>query len=93
MLKKIFTGALAALVLFCLPIGVFTNLLRVTSTGLFYVLGWNYLTEHAGHTVWGLVMYAVALGLFFLLSFVLSRLFVEDDEHGGPIELAQATAS
>lgn len=69
-----------ALVLFCLPIGVFTNLLRITSTGLFYVLGWNYLTEHAGHTVWGLVMYAVALALFFLLSLTLSHLVVEDHE-------------
>jgi hypothetical protein len=67
-------------VVFCVPIGVFTNLLRVTTTGLFYVFGWNYLTEHAGHTVWGLVMYMVALGLFFLLSHILSHLVVEDHE-------------
>ena len=68
------------LVVFCLPIGVFTNLLRVTSTGLFHVLGWKHLTETAGHTAWGLVMYAVALGLFFLLSLILSHLVVEDEE-------------
>jgi hypothetical protein len=38
-------------------------------------------------------MYAVALGLFFLLSFLLSRLFVEDDEHDEPIEPARTSAS
>jgi exosortase len=68
------------LVLFCIPIGVFTNLLRVTSTGAFHVLGWKLLTENAGHMAWGLVMYAVALALFFLLSLILSHLVVEDRE-------------
>ena len=68
------------LVIFCVPIGVFTNLLRVTSTGLFHVFGWDYLTEHAGHTAWGLAMYTVALGVFFLLSHILSHLVVEDRE-------------
>jgi exosortase len=66
------------LVIFCVPIALFTNLLRVTSTGVFYILDWKLLTEHAGHTAWGLVMYAVALSLFFLLSWVLDHLVVEE---------------
>lgn len=73
-----------ALVAFCVPIALFTNLLRVTTTGVFYVLEWEYLTEHAGHTAWGLVMYAVALGLFLLLSLILSRLVIEDHSLQGP---------
>ena len=81
------------LAIMCVPIAIFTNLLRVTATGIFHILHWQVLTENAGHAAWGLVMYAVALGLFFLLSFVLSHLFVDDDEHGEPIEPARATAS
>jgi len=72
-----------ALVILCIPIGVFTNLLRVTSTGAFYVLDWKLLTENAGHMAWGLVMYAIALALFFLWSLILSRLVVEDHESAG----------
>jgi hypothetical protein len=41
---------------------------------------------------WGLVMYMVALGLFFLLSYILSHLVVEDHEEDavGPEGLAPA---
>jgi exosortase len=68
------------MVLFCLPIAVFTNLVRVTTTGVFHVFGMKALASGAGHAGWGIVMYSLALGLFCLLSWILSRLFVEDPD-------------
>ncbi len=76
------------LVLMCVPIAIFTNLLRVTATGIFHVFEWKALTQNAGHAAWGLVMYAVALAFFYLLSFILSHLVVDDAEAGGTGPLA-----
>lgn len=68
------------LVLLCVPIAVFTNLVRVATTGVFWLLGWEGLAEGTGHTVWGIVMYALALGLFFGVGWILDHLFVEEPE-------------
>jgi len=70
------------MVAFCVPIAVFTNLVRVTTTGVFHVFGLEAFASGAGHAGWGIVMYSLALGLFFLLSWVLSNLFVEQPQAG-----------
>lgn len=70
------------MVLACLPIAIFTNLVRVTSTGVFHLYGMEQIASGAGHTGWGIVMYTLALALFYLLSWVLSRLIIEDETPG-----------
>lgn len=71
------------MVLFCLPIGIFTNLVRVTTTGVFQVYGLESLASGAGHAGWGVVTYSLALSLFFLLSWILSHLFIDETSVDG----------
>jgi exosortase/archaeosortase family protein len=73
-----------AMVLLCLPIAVFTNLVRVTTTGLFHLYGMDDIASGAGHTGWGIVMYSLALALFYGVSWVLSRLIIEDESPAVP---------
>lgn len=68
------------MVALCLPIAIFTNLVRVTTTGLFHLYGLEGIASGAGHAGWGIVMYSLALGLFYLVSWVLSRLFIDDED-------------
>lgn len=67
------------MVLMCLPIAIFTNLVRVTTTGIFHLYGMDQIASGAGHTGWGIVMYSLALGLFYLLSWVLTRLIIDEE--------------
>ena len=64
----------------CLPIAVFCNAVRVTTTGLFFIYGHEELARGTPHQLLGFVMLAVALGLFSLLGYVLSRLFIEEPD-------------
>lgn len=71
------------MVLACVPIALFCNTIRVTTTGLLLVHGRAELARGTPHQLLGLVLFAVALGLFTLLGYVLSNLFVEESEDGG----------
>ncbi len=65
------------MVMFCLPIAVFCNTVRVTITGLLIVLGAKTWATGLPHQLLGIVMLMVALSLFGLLGYVLSHLFVD----------------
>jgi exosortase len=70
------------LVAACLPIALFCNIVRVTTTGYLSISGHQDLAQGTAHQLLGLAMLVLALGLFSLLGYVLSHLFVEtaDDE-------------
>ena len=70
----------AIMVASCIPIAVFCNTIRVTVTGLLHVHGRSDLSRGTPHQLLGLVTLGVAMGLFSLLGFVLSHLFVEESE-------------
>jgi len=70
----------AILLLSCIPIALFCNAIRVTATGLFYVYGYKELAQGTPHTLLGVSMFLVALGLFALLGYALQHLFVDTPE-------------
>lgn len=65
------------MVMFCLPIAVFCNTIRVTVTGLLFVIGAANWATGLPHQILGIVMLMVALSLFALLGYVLSHLLVD----------------
>lgn len=65
------------MILCCVPIAVFCNIIRVTTTGLCVVFGREDLARGVWHTLLGLAMLAVAFSLYGAVSYVLSHLFVE----------------
>lgn len=74
------------MVLSCIPIAVFCNILRVTSTGVLYIfktepigqsLGFENLSKGTPHALLGMLMLPIALGLFALIGWLLNNLFVE----------------
>lgn len=65
------------MVLSCIPIAIFCNVVRVTTTGLFIVFGRPDLARGSYHAMLGLSMLVVAFGLFGLISYILGNLFVE----------------
>jgi len=70
------------MVLFCVPIALFCNTVRVTVTGLLMVLDMRAWATGIPHQLLGIVMLLVALSLFALVGYVLSHLFVEVPEEG-----------
>lgn len=64
----------------CVPIAVFCNTIRVTTTGLFFVYGHSELARGTPHTLLGVAMFALALGLYSALSYALGNLFVQSPE-------------
>ena len=70
----------AIMVATCIPIAVFCNTIRVTVTGLLYVHGRPDLSRGTPHQLLGIATLGVALGLFSLIGYVLSHLFVEVPE-------------
>lgn len=72
------------MVLSCIPIAVLCNAIRVTSTGLMYVHGHEELASGTPHQLLGILMLAIALGLYALIGYVLSHLFIEEPEDAGP---------
>jgi exosortase len=69
-----------AMVLSCVPIAILCNAVRVTVTGLLYIHGQESLARGTPHQLLGIAMLAIALGLFSLLGYVLSRLVIEVPE-------------
>jgi exosortase len=70
----------AIMVLACIPIAVFCNIIRVSVTGFLHVFGKENLAEGTPHALLGLAMLPIALGLFALLGYILDHLFVEVEE-------------
>ena len=66
------------MVVSCLPIAVFCNTVRVTTTGLLYVYGHQELARGIPHQLLGILMLGIALGLFLAVGYVLGHLVVED---------------
>ena len=67
------------MVVTCVPISVFCNVIRVTVTGGFTVFGRGDLAHGTPHTLLGLAMLPIALGLFLLTGHILSHLFVDEE--------------
>jgi exosortase len=65
------------LVLACIPIAVFCNMIRVFVTGVIHIYGYQHLSQGTAHELLGLAMLPIALGLFTLVGWVLNNLFVE----------------
>jgi exosortase len=65
------------LVAFCIPIAIFCNMVRIFVTGVLSVYGYESWARGTAHGLLGLLMLLVALGLFGLVGYVLSHLFVD----------------
>lgn len=68
------------MIISCAPIAVFCNMIRVFITGMLHVYDRQDWAQGAMHGLLGLAMLPIALGLFALVGFVLSNLFVESDD-------------
>ncbi len=64
----------------CVPIAVFCNVIRVSTTGFLHVLGHRDWAEGTPHELLGLAMLPIALGLFALIGYIMDHLFVEETE-------------
>ena len=65
------------MILVCVPIAVFCNIIRVTTTGFFVVFGRQDLAQGTAHMLLGLMMLAVAFSLYGGISYILNHMFVE----------------
>lgn len=68
----------AVLVLSTVPIAILCNIVRVTTTGLLYVLVDPRFTQGIYHDLLGLAMLPLAFGFYGLLAWFMARLFVEE---------------
>lgn len=64
----------------CLPIAMFCNVVRVTTTGLLFVTGNDEWAQGTPHQLLGMLMLVLALGLFSALGWVLANLFVDESD-------------
>ena len=75
------------LLISCIPIAVFCNVIRVTTTGLLHIYGREDLAQGTAHQILGIVTLLIALGLFNLFGLILSNLVVvSGDEADDPTE-------
>lgn len=74
----------AVMVLACLPIAVFCNMVRVTITGLIHIYWSPEYAQGTAHTLLGLLMLLLAFGLFSGILYVLNNLFVEEEQEAVP---------
>jgi exosortase len=81
----------------CVPIAVFCNVIRVSTTGFLHVLGHRDWAEGTTHELLGLAMLPVALGLFALIGYTMDHLLVEEtedeDEPQGRPDVAPASSA
>jgi len=63
-----------------IPIAIFCNIIRVTVTGFIYILIHPRYAQGFYHDLLGLAMLPLAFGLYGLLAWFLSSLFVEETE-------------
>ena len=63
-----------------IPIAILCNVIRVIVTGIIHVyVGSQYATGML-HTILGIVMLALAFGLYGLLAWIMEQLFVEEEQ-------------
>ena len=67
------------MVVSCLPVAVFCNALRVTTTGLLIIYGREELARGTSHQLLGIVTLGIALSLFSLIGFVLRHLWIVEE--------------
>jgi exosortase len=72
-----------------IPIAIFCNIVRVTITGFIYVLGDPEYAQGVYHDMLGMAMLPLAFGLYGLLAWFMSNLFVEDIETKPAIVVAR----
>lgn len=65
------------------PIAILCNIVRVTATGFLYVLAGPQYTQGVWHDLLGLSMLPLAFGLYGLLAWFMSSLFIESDAESG----------
>jgi len=63
-----------------IPIAIFCNVVRVTVTGFIYVLIHPMYTQGVYHDMLGLAMLPLAFGLYGLLAWFMSSLFIDESE-------------
>lgn len=64
----------------CVPTALLCNVIRVTTTGLLIVHGREDLATGTPHQLLGMLMLALALGIYSVVGYILSHLFVDDGE-------------
>lgn len=64
------------------PIAILCNIVRVTITGLIYVLWDPQYAQGIYHDMLGMLMLPLAFGLYGGLAWLMSNLFVEEDDEG-----------
>lgn len=67
----------AVMLVSCLPIAVFCNAVRVTTTGLLTILGYPEYAQGTPHQLLGIAMLVVALCCYSFIGYVLSHLYVD----------------
>lgn len=68
----------------CIPIAIFANFIRVTTTSVLHIFVDPKYAGGTYHTLLGLVTLLIAFGIFSGLGWLLSNLFVEDPEAAEP---------
>lgn len=75
------------MILACVPIAIFCNIVRVTATGFMVVFGYDDLARGTPHTLLGMGMLFIAFGLYGAISYILNNLVVaEPDEPVGRVQ-------
>ena len=64
-----------------IPIAIFCNFVRVTITGFIYILGNPQYAKGVYHDMLGMLMLPLAFALYGGLAWLMSNLFVDEDEH------------
>jgi len=73
----------AVLLASTVPIAILCNVVRVTVTGFLYVLVGQQYTQGIYHDMLGLAMLPLAFGLYGLLAWFMTSLFIDDDDQTG----------
>ena len=68
----------------CIPIAVFSNVVRVTITCVLHVFVDPKYAQGTYHMTLGLITLTLALGVFALLGWVLNNLVVEEPDSAEP---------
>jgi len=62
-----------------IPIAIFCNIIRVTVTGFIYIFGNSKYAQGVYHDGLGMLMLPLAFGLYGLLAWLMSNLFVDEE--------------
>lgn len=76
------------MILACVPIAIFCNIIRVTTTGFLVVFDHGEYARGMYHTLLGLSMLVIAFALYGALSYILNHLLVDADSDSEPVAAA-----